>query len=281
MKEKGKSPMSRVRKPAVAGYFYPADSSKLKNEVEVLLSISEKREIPGKLFGIISPHAGYIYSGKTAAFGFNLLDKKNIKTVIIISPSHREYFPGISIYDGDAYETPLGTVFINNKMADALADRSKTIFRGKEGHREEHAIEVQLPFLQTVLDDFEIIPIVMGDQGILYINELAERISENIDENTVVVSSSDLSHYYSGDVADRMDSIVERDINHFNYNGLMENFESRRCEACGAGAIIALMKSADRLNYKKSIVLNRSDSGDTTGDKNQVVGYLSAAFFGE
>lgn len=273
--------MSQIRKPAVAGYFYPADSSKLSKEIEVLLSISETKEIPGKLFGIISPHAGYIYSGKTAAFGFNLLDKNNIKTVIIISPSHREYFPGISIYDGDAYQTPLGTVPVNNKMADAFTINSKTLFRGKEGHREEHAIEVQLPFLQMVLDDFEIVPVVMGDQGKLYIDELAERISQNADENTIVVSSSDLSHYYSGDVADRMDSLVERDINNFNYTGLLENFESRRCEACGAGTIIALMKSAEHLNYKKSLVLNRSDSGDTTGDKNQVVGYLSAAIYGE
>ena len=273
--------MSQIRKPAVAGYFYPADPSKLKKEVELLLSISGKTDIHGKLFGIISPHAGYIYSGKTAAFGFNLLDKDKVKTVIIISPSHREYFPGISIYDGDGYETPLGTIPVNRQIADALTSGSKTIFKGKEGHGEEHAIEVQLPFLQTVLDGFEFVPVVMGDQGKLYVDELAEKIAGSVDDNTVIISSSDLSHYYSGDVADRMDSIVERDIINFNYNGLMENFDSRRCEACGSGTIIALMKSAEKLNFRKTMVLNRSDSGDTTGDKNQVVGYLSAAIYGE
>lgn len=273
--------MSQIRKPAVAGYFYPADASKLKKEVEVLLSISGKKEIPGKLYGIISPHAGYIYSGKTAAFGFNLVDKNKVKTAVIISPSHREYFPGVSVYEGDAYQTPLGTVSVNKGIAEKLTDQSKTIFQGKEGHREEHAIEVQLPFLQTVLDDFDIVPIVMGDQGKLYIDELAEKIAASVDDDTLIISSSDLSHYYSGDVADRMDSIVERDISDFNYKGLMEDFESRKCEACGSGTIIALMKSADKLNYRKSVVLNRSDSGDTTGDKNQVVGYLSAAIFGE
>lgn len=273
--------MSQVRKPAVAGYFYPADSSKLKDEIEVLLSISEKREIHGKLFGIVAPHAGYIYSGKTAAYGFKLLNKDKIKTVIIISPSHREYFPGVSVYEGDAYQTPLGTVPVNKKIADSLTQESKIIFKGKEGHREEHAIEVQLPFLQTVLDDFEVVPIVMGDQGRLFVDELADRISESVDENTVLVSSSDLSHYYSSDIADRMDSIVERDISNFNYNGLLENLGSGRCEACGAGAIIALMKSADKLNYRKSLVLHRSNSGDTTGDKKEVVGYLSAAIYGD
>ncbi len=273
--------MSQVRKPAVAGYFYPADPSKLRNEIEYLISVAKKKEVPGNIYGIVSPHAGYTYSGKTAAFGFKLLDKKNIKTVIIISPSHRQYFPGISIYEGDAYRTPLGIVPVNIKAADALSLNAKTIFRGMEGHGDEHAIEVQIPFLQTVLEDFEIVPIVMGDQGKLYIDELAERLKDTVDENTLVVSSSDLSHYYPGDIADKMDSVVERDINLFNYEGLYENFENRRCEACGAGTIIALMKSADNLKYNKSIVLHRSDSGDTTGNKNEVVGYLSAAVYGD
>jgi AmmeMemoRadiSam system protein B len=273
--------MSQVRNPAVAGYFYPADPSKLKSEIEYYLAAAEKKEIKGKLYGIVSPHAGYAYSGKTAAFGFKLLDKANIKTVVIISPSHREYFPGISVYKGNGYRTPLGTVALNEKAADALTLNSKTIFRGIEGHREEHAVEVQIPFLQTVLDEFEIVPVVMGDQGKLYIDELSERLRDTVDENTLVVSSSDLSHYYPGDVADKMDSLVERDINLFNYEGLYENIESRRCEACGAGTIIAMMKSAYQLKYNKSVVLNRSDSGDTTGNKSEVVGYLSAAVYGD
>jgi AmmeMemoRadiSam system protein B len=273
--------MSQIRKPAVAGYFYPADASKLKDEVEVLLQITAGEKLTGKLYGIVSPHAGYIYSGKTAAFGFNLLDKNKVKTVIILSPSHREYFPGVSVYSGDAYQTPLGTVSVNKKVADLLTSDSKTIFKGMEGHTQEHAVEVQIPFLQMVLGDFEIVPVVMGDQGKLYIDELADKLAEAVDDNTVVVSSSDLSHYYSGNVASQMDSIVEHDINSFNYAGLMENIDAGRCEACGAGTIIAMMKSADKLNYKKSKVLYRCDSGDTTGDKNEVVGYLSAVIYGE
>ncbi len=273
--------MSQVRKPAVAGYFYPAEASKLKDEVKILLQITESEKLPGRLFGIVVPHAGYIYSGKTAAFGFNLLNKDNVRTVIIISPSHREYFPGVSVYEGDAYQTPLGAVRVNKKIADALAGDSKAIFKGIEGHRQEHAIEVQIPFLQMMLNYFEIVPIVMGDQGSLYVDELANKLSEVVDENTVVVSSSDLSHYYSGSIASQMDSIIEHEINNFNYSGLQENFEAGRCEACGAGTILAMMKAADRLNFRKSKVLYRCDSGDTTGDKNEVVGYLSAAIYGE
>lgn len=273
--------MSQVRKPAVAGYFYPADSSKLKDEVGLLLQITAGEKMPEKLFGIVAPHAGYTYSGKTAAYGFNLLDKNKVKTVIVLSPSHREYFPGVSVYEGDAYQTPLGIIPVNKKIADLLTNNSKTIFKGKEGHGQEHAIEVQLPFLQMVLDDFEIVPVVMGDQGRLYIDELAGKIAEAADENTVVVSSSDLSHYYSGAVASQMDSIIEREINNFNYAGLQEDFEKGRCEACGAGTIIAMMKSADKLKYNKSKVLFRCDSGDTTGDKHEVVGYLSAVIYGD
>ncbi|HSD62377.1 MAG TPA: AmmeMemoRadiSam system protein B [Ignavibacteriaceae bacterium] len=273
--------MSQVRKPAVAGYFYPADSSKLKDEVGLLLQITAGEKIPEKLFGIVVPHAGYTYSGKTAAYGFNLLNKNKVKTVIVLSPSHREYFPGISVYEGDAYQTPLGIIPVNKKISNVLTNNSKTIFKGREGHGQEHAIEVQLPFLQMVLDDFEIVPVVMGDQGKLYIDELAVKIAEAADENTVVVSSSDLSHYYSGEVASQMDSIIERDINNFNYTGLQEDFEKGRCEACGAGTIITMMKSADKLKYNKSKVLYRCDSGDTTGDKHEVVGYLSAVIYGD
>lgn len=273
--------MSRIREPAVAGYFYPADPSKLKDEVEKLLQSSAGGKLAGRLFGIVSPHAGYAYSGKTAAFGFNLLNKDIVKTVIIISPSHREYFPGVSVYDGDAFRTPLGIVPVNKRITEVLAKDGRIIFKGIEGHKQEHAIEVQIPFLQMIMDDFEIVPVVMGDQGKMYIDELAAKLAEAVDENTVIVSSSDLSHYYPGNVASRMDSIVERDINNFDYTGLQENFEAGKCEACGAGTIIAMMKSADKLNYRKSKVLFRCDSGDTTGDKNEVVGYLSAVVYGD
>jgi len=155
--------MKQVRKPAVAGYFYPSEPDKLKKQIETLLSISKPSRSFNNIFGIVSPHAGYIYSGRTAAYGFNLLKESSYKTVVILSPSHREYFPGVSVYNGDSYETPLGIIELNLEMADKLTSNSRIIFRGIEGHREEHAIEVLIPFLQTVLNDFTIVPIVMGD----------------------------------------------------------------------------------------------------------------------
>jgi len=269
----------KYRKPAVAGMFYPSDPDKLQNELETLLSISIPERNIDNIFGLVSPHAGYIYSGRTAAYGFNLLKGKDYKTVIIISPSHREYFPGISIYDGDGFETPLGKVDLDNEMADKLINQSRIIFRGIEGHRQEHAVEVQIPFLQQVLGEFEIIPIVMGDQGKMFVDELSQKISEAANEDTLVIASSDLSHYYSRTEADKMDSLVARGIEQFDIGKLEENFNLSRCEACGAGAILSLMNSASILNKKKTLLLHRSDSADTSGDYSQVVGYLSAVVY--
>ncbi|MFZ0456574.1 MAG: AmmeMemoRadiSam system protein B [Ignavibacteriaceae bacterium] len=271
--------MNKIRKAMVAGYFYPSNPEKLSDEIETLLSISNRGITLQNLTGIISPHAGYIYSGRTAAFAYNLLNNKTIDTVIIISPSHREYFPGICIYDGDGYETPLGIVKINCELADNIVGDRRIIYKGIEGHREEHAIEVQIPFLQKVLTEFKIVPIVMGDQGKPFIEELANRITQVADEKTLIVASSDLSHYYSKQEADKLDSEIENDINEFNIEKLQNDLDHKNAEACGGGPIIAMMKAASLMNKKNAKVLNRSNSGDTTGDYSGVVGYLSAAVY--
>jgi len=273
--------MLKVRHPTVSGMFYPASKEKLETEVRTLLSTYQFNKNFKNIFGLISPHAGYVYSGKTASYGFNLLKGKEIETVIIISPSHREYFPGISVYDGDAYETPLGIVEVNKEMSDKLIDRSKIIFKGIEGHSQEHAIEVQIPFLQVVLGDFKIVPVVMGDQGNLYVNELAEKLSKIADEKTLVVASSDLSHYHSREVSDKLDSVLEKRILDFDFEGLKKDLQLKNCEACGGGPIISMMKAGSLLNRKKSYVLHRCNSGDTSGEHRQVVGYLSAVIYGD
>ena len=204
---------------------------------------------------------------------------KNYKTVVVISPSHSEYFPGISIYDGDAYETPLGVVEIDQEFTDELVENSKTIFRSIQGHRNEHALEVQIPFLQSVLKDFKIVPIVMGDQSKMFVDELAEKLFKVADASTLVVASSDMSHFHSSEVADRLDSVVERRINEYDFEKLLQDLDDHECEACGGGPIAVMMKAAKLKNINKSYVLNRSDSGDVTGDKSEVVGYLSAVIY--
>ena len=271
--------MSKIRDAVVAGYFYPKDPKKLSDEIDTLLSISNPEINIQNLNGIVSPHAGYIYSGRTAAYAYNLLKEKDINKVIIISPSHREYFPGACVYEGDGYKTPLGIVEIDKELVSKLIDGNRIIYTGIEGHREEHAIEVQIPFLQKTLKEFKLIPIVMGDQGKMFIDELSDSISKAADDKTLIVASSDLSHYYSKNEADELDSVVEKDINEFNYQKLQNDLEQRNCEACGGGPIVVMMKAASLMKKENAIVLNRSNSGDTTGDYSGVVGYLSAAVY--
>lgn len=268
--------MNTVREPAVAGMFYPASAGKLRDDVQGLLDRFKPEHKFQNVFGIVSPHAGYVYSGKTAAFAFNTVADKQFKTVIIISPSHREYFPGISIYDGDTYKTPLGNVALDKSMISKLKEDEKFIFEGKNGHRTEHAVEVQIPFLQVVLKDFMIVPVVMGDQSKMFVDGLAQKLAEVANEETLIVASSDLSHFHTKAEARRIDSIVENHIAKLNFDGLQNDLDNRICEACGGGGIVAMMKAARLLNINKSEVLSRTDSGDVTGDSSEVVGYLSA-----
>ncbi len=271
--------MQAIRPAAVAGMFYPANPRKLEDSINHMLQENKTDLNPEKIFACIVPHAGYMYSGKTAAYAYNLLVGRKYKTVIIISPSHREYFQGISIFNGDAYETPLGTVPVNKEVREKLVESSKVIFEGREGHKQEHAIEVQLPFIQMVLKDFSIVPMVIGDQRRNYLFELAEQLSKVADEDTIIISSSDLSHFYSKVVADHLDSVVERHITYFDFESLQNDLELSKCEACGGGGIVVALKTASIMNITKSKVLHRSDSGDTTGDDSEVVGYLSAVLY--
>ncbi len=271
--------MNTIRKPAVAGMFYPGDPGQLAKEVELLLELYKPAKDYGKVYGLVAPHAGYVYSGKTAAYGYNTIAGKDYKTVVVISPSHREYFPGISIYSGDAYETPLGIVEIDKELREKLINNSKTIFAGVQGHRAEHALEVQLPFLQTVLKDFKLLPVVMGDQSRIFVDELANSLAEFTDDNTLIVASSDLSHFYPRTQAEILDSRVEKHINDFDYEGLQNDLERRTCEACGGGGIVSTLKALDMKDVQHSEVIYRNDSGETTGDTSEVVGYLSAVMY--
>jgi len=273
--------MKNIRSCLVAGYFYPADAAKLSRDISQMLEKSKTEERYEKIFGIVSPHAGYVYSGATAAYAYNLIKGKNYKRVVVISPSHSEYFPGVCIYEGDAYETPLGILEVDKEFREKLVSGGGIIFRGYEGHGREHALEVQLPFLQSVLKNFKIVPVVMGDQSSITVNTLAEKLAGIIDEETLLVASSDMSHFHSRSEADKLDSIVERRINSFDFENLQKDLEYNNCEACGGGPIVVLLKAALLKKIKYSKVLHRSDSGDVTGDIDSVVGYLSAVVYGE
>jgi MEMO1 family protein len=273
-----------VRQPAVAGTFYPGEENELRNMILEMLQQTSTEQIENHIVGIISPHAGYTYSGKVAAEAYKQIEISKYDNVIVIAPSHFEYFDGCSIYFGN-YETPLGIVSTNIEIADSIVSKSPAIMNASKGHFQEHSLEVQIPFLQICLRDFKLIPVVMGKQDYLTAKELSNAVyavlSDPAFENqrTLIVGSSDLSHYYPAKIAKEMDGIVINDIEEFDEKRLFEDIDSKRCEACGYGAMISTMMIAKTLGATNSKVLSHGTSGETSQDYNSVVGYVSSIFY--
>ncbi len=270
--------MNQIRNAAVAGMFYPGSENQLRKEITFMLEdAADYGEYKG-IAGIVVPHAGYVYSGRTAAAAFKLL-KKKYNRFIVISPSHREYFPGINIYPGAAYSTPFGEIAIDEELREQLLSGSDLIKLNSAGHNQEHAVEVILPFIQHLFPEAEFVPVVIGDQSVEYIYGLADALAPLLGEDVMVVVSSDLSHFYNAETAAYLDGIVENHINLFNYSGLFEDLTNRKCEACGGGGIVSLMKAAESRGINKARVIERIDSGRASGDRSEVVGYLSAVIY--
>jgi AmmeMemoRadiSam system protein B len=271
--------MARVRQPAVAGAFYDADPDVLRRHVDSLLDQARGATVMGSIKGLVSPHAGYMYSGSTAAVGYKLLRGKSYDAVILVGPSHREFFAGASIYPGDSYRTPLGDVPVHKEMRDELVKEGGTIMLSDAGHRGEHCLEVQLPFLQRVLGEFSIVPIIIGNQRREFCLPLGKALAKAASRrNVLLVASSDLSHYHPYDEAVKLDRQVIGLVEALDEKTMMDQIEEERIEACGGGPVVSLMHAAKLLGANRSQVLFYCNSGDITGDKDAVVGYLSAAF---
>lgn len=251
--------------------------------VEQFLAQAAPPEVHGTVVGLVSPHAGYMYSGGVAAYAYKLLQGKKYDRVVVISPSHFDLFDFASIYDGDAYETPLGRIPVDKEFARKLASSGGSLRLSDRGHRiagqqGEHSLEVQLPFLQVVLGDFKLVPIVMGDQNYDLCRELGIALARLLkDSPSLIVASSDLSHYHPYKDAVSIDRKTLRAIEEWDYLSMSRNFESRVWEACGGGPIIAAMIAAERLGARRAMVLHYANSGDVTGDKTRVVGYGAVA----
>ena len=277
--------LTKIRQPAVAGGFYPSDPDEVARMVDESLENANVPKLPAPV-AIVSPHAGYVYSGHVAGHSYALLRGRAIDRVVVISPSHVESFQGASVYDGGGYATPLGVIRVDVEFAKRLAESSPRITISGSGHdygrrqRGEHALEVQLPFLQRVLSDFSLVPVVMGEQSYETCRALGVALANLIDgPGTIIVASSDLSHFHGYDEAVRLDSKVCGAVERWDYFSLSRNFSTRTWEACGGGPIVAAMIAAERLGANKAIVLDYANSGDVpVGDRDRVVGYMSAAF---
>ncbi|MFZ0390761.1 MAG: AmmeMemoRadiSam system protein B [Calditrichia bacterium] len=277
---------SGTREPAVSGMFYPGNAEELKQMISDFLAEADQ-EVSGEIFGLVAPHAGYVYSGPVAAQAYRQIMNQSYDTVVVMAPSHFEPFRGISIFNGEFYKTPLGKIPLEKSIIEEITRKTAVARLSPKGHgsnprgRGEHALEVQLPFLQTILDDFKLVPLIFADQDLETVKIISQSLAEILkNRNVLLVASSDLSHYYTYQQARSLD---RRFLDHFTdlkYEEIIRGCEARRLEACGYGPVAALLLTGKLLGFTKSKVIHYATSGDVpTGEKSQVVGYMAGAVY--
>lgn len=266
--------MTLTRPPAVAGAFYPADPATLRRDVQAYLDAAENRAPdaharPPK--AIIVPHAGYVYSGPVAAAAYAqlLALKGKIERVVLLGPCHRVAVMGLALSSAEYFTTPLGDVAIDHTLDDMLLALPQVgVFDAT--HTQEHSLEVQLPFLQTVLGSFKLLPMVVGDATPAQVADVLERVWGGAE--TLIVISSDLSHYLDYDRARAIDLQTCRAIEHLDAHAIGQT------QACGRVPVKGLLEVAERKGLHVE-TLDLRNSGDTAGSRDRVVGYGAWAFW--
>jgi len=256
--------VKRVRSPAVAGTFYSADPDELRREVDAHLSVPVPAE-EARPKALIVPHAGYVYSGSTAGAAYARLRgvRALVKRVVLLGPAHRRWIEGLAVSSAEGFATPLGIVPVDEELR-RIALRTSRVFVDDRAHAAEHSIEVQLPFLQRVLDDVSILPLVVGEAGVGEVAAVLDAVWGG--EETLLVVSTDLSHYHDDETARRLDARTAAAIVAADVEAVSDD------DACGARPLRGLLASAARRRLGVRCVDVRN-SGDTAGDRDRVVGY--------
>lgn len=271
-----------VKKPGFAGTFYPAARVDLEKAVDGYLKdagLAGCSGTPGT-FAVMAPHAGYVYSGQIAGCSYSALKGKKIRTVILLGSSHRASFDGVALYPEGSWETPLGSVAIDRASAKALASSGGIIKTLPSAFDGEHSLEVQLPFLQRTLKDVKIVPLLTGHidkDGIAQLSDVLKGIITRDKGRTVLVVSSDMSHYRTYSAAGAMDIPTLKAIEGLAWERLYEGTKKGENELCAAPAVVAVMKLTSEMGGEAQ-VLGYANSGDTAGDRSRVVGYGSVLF---
>ncbi|MGB7956442.1 MAG: MEMO1 family protein [Candidatus Nitrosopolaris sp.] len=277
------------RAPAVAGVFYPSAADELNQLIE--LSFKERRFGPGdlppskelgrrRIYGIISPHAGYIYSGAVAANGYYETSSMNFDRVVIIGPNHYGIGIGLATVRDGIWDTPLGPVEIDTELASRISENSGILDFDDLAHSRDHCLEVQLPFLQYIKkNQFKLVPIIMIMQDKVTASEIGESIADSTRAlNALLIASSDFTHYEPNSEAHRKDRELIEAILSLDISIFYSTLERLDVSACGYGAIASIMTAAKALGATKGELLRYATSGDIIGDTNNVVGYASIIF---
>ena len=272
--------MMSIRRTAVAGTWYPGTASALAAAVDGYLA-GIGGEAGGhltELVALIAPHAGLMYSGPVAAYAYHQLLDRSVGLVVLVGPSHFLGFEGVSIYRAGGFETPLGVADIDEECASAIMAAAPIVHERAAAHTREHSLEMQLPFLKRVAPEARIVPLVVGRQTAETARALGEALGAVLKgRNALLVASTDLSHYHDAATAARLDRVVIDHVSRFDVDGLQRALDAEPEHACGGGPTIAVMRAARCLGARDALILRYADSGDVSGDKSTVVGYLAAA----
>lgn len=270
----------KVKEPEVAGTFYPQDRNSLASMVRGFLEKAEAQD-EKPITAIISPHAGYEFSGHVAAYGYKQLQGSGIKTVILIGASHHHSFKGVSVYTEGSFKTPLGNVRIDEKIAKSIINESINVGFYPEVYKKEHSLEVQLPFLQMVIKDFKIVPILMGSPTRESFEHLSLKLKEIMSQNkhAILIASTDLSHYHDYDAAVSMDRKMTDAIERLSIGNAESLLMHGEAEMCGAYPVILTIKVSRELGATHGVLYKYANSGDVTPHKDRVVGYASIGIY--
>ncbi|OFW01577.1 MAG: AmmeMemoRadiSam system protein B [Acidobacteria bacterium RIFCSPLOWO2_02_FULL_68_18] len=272
--------MHDLRPSAVAGSWYPGSQARLAEAVDAHIAAASdsSRSCPR---AIIAPHAGLMYSGPVAAYAYRLVRQCAYTAVVLVGPSHHVGFDGVSVWARGAWDTPLGAVPVADELASAVAAESSDVVEYPAAHAREHSLEMQLPFVARLLPGVPIVPLVMGHQrretAQALGHALARAVAARPGERILLIASSDLSHYEDATLAARVDAVVLRRVEALDADGLMTLIEREPRHACGGGPIVSVLRAAIELGCTEARVLRYGDSGDVSGDKSSVVGYMAAA----
>lgn len=281
------APDGPVRKAAVAGGFYPGSKVELEQFVDQLLRQADPPEILAPVRAILVPHAGYVYSGPVAAVAYKAIEGRDIRTVILLCNSHRNYFDGIAVYGSGSFETPLGTVPIDHVIAQKLLAASPRIVSRPGAHEADHVLEVQLPFLQRVLKDFKIVPLLFGNDDPALSRILTDALQGVVDDKTLIVASTDMSHYPAYDTASAADRETLQAIMTGQADALdvtlgklaSEKVANAETFLCGVSGVRTALQFTRERGPTRLLLLKYANSGDSpVGDKSRVVGYGAVAF---
>ncbi|MBN1526050.1 MAG: AmmeMemoRadiSam system protein B [Candidatus Omnitrophica bacterium] len=272
---------SNVKDADLAGSWYPASKAELSSLLEGYLKAAQPQKTGKKVFAIIVPHAGYQFSGPVAAYGFKALQGQAVKTAIIIGFTHRKTFDGISVYDRGSFRTPLGDISVDTELAKRIIAQNSRIYFDPAAFSDENSVEMEIPFVQIALKGAKIVPIAFGTQSFDDAVILAEALSKILKEGdgNVIIASTDLSHYHSYKEANTIDDHTIAVLKDMDAKTLYAETKLGICEMCGILPVVATLIAAEKAGIHSIDILKYANSGDTFGNKSNVVGYVSAALY--